>query len=169
MSAAGGIGCAPPPYYVRRSDLETGVYVMTALDNDRRSLLPDPNLSRRRMLAASLSSGFAIAVQPVTAQTMIMTDANGLAAGEVKVPTGDGEIPAYRAHPATGGPFPTVLVVQEIFGVHEHIKDLCRRLAKAGYYAIAPEMYARQGDVSKETDSQKIISTWSARCSTRRS
>ncbi len=122
---------------------------MTDLDNDRRSLLPDPNLSRRRMLAASLSSGFAMAVQPVTAQTMIVTDANGLTAGEVKVPTGDGEIPAYRAHPATGGPFPTILVVQEIFGVHEHIKDLCRRLAKAGYYAIAMELYARQGDVSK--------------------
>ena len=156
MYAAGGIGCAPSPYYVRRSDLETGVYVMTDLDNDRRSLLPDPNLSRRRMLAASLSSGFAMAVQPVTAQTMIVTDANGLTAGEVKVRAGDGEIPAYRAHAQrTGGPFPTILVVQEIFGVHEHIKDVCRRLAKAGYFAIAPELYARQGDVSKLSRHQR--------------
>ena len=70
-------------------------------------------------------------------------------AGEVKIPTNLGEIPAYRAMPAKGKNFPTVLVVQEIFGVHEHIKDVCRRFAKLGHLAIAPEMYARQGDVSK--------------------
>jgi carboxymethylenebutenolidase len=75
----------------------------------------------------------------------------------VKIAVKDGEIPAYRAMPDKGGPFPVVLVVQEIFGVHEHIKDICRRLAKLGYLAVAPEMYARQGDVSKETDIQKII------------
>lgn len=122
---------------------------MNDLEHDRRSLLPDVTVSRRRMIATSLASGFAVAVQPVCAQTMITTSADGLTAGEVKVPTGDGEIAAYRAHPASGGPFPTILVVQEIFGVHEHIKDLCRRLAKAGYYAIAMELYARQGDPSK--------------------
>ena len=66
-------------------------------------------------------------------------------------------MPAYRAMPATGGPFPVVLVVQEIFGVHEHIKDICRRLAKLGYLAVAPELYARQGDVSKIKDIQEII------------
>jgi carboxymethylenebutenolidase len=87
-------------------------------------------------------------VQPVSAQT-ITTGSEGLTAGEVKIPVKDGEIPAYRAMPATGGPFPVALVVQEIFGVHEHIKDVCRRFAKLGYLAIAPEMYARQGDVSK--------------------
>jgi carboxymethylenebutenolidase len=70
-------------------------------------------------------------------------------AGEVKIPVAGGEIPGYRAMPAKGASFPVVLVVQEIFGVHEHIKDLCRRLAKSGHMAIAPEMYARQGDVSK--------------------
>lgn len=70
-------------------------------------------------------------------------------AGEVKVPTKDGSIPAYHAMPASGSNFPVILVVQEIFGVHEHIKDVCRRLAKEGYFAIAPELYARQGDVSK--------------------
>jgi carboxymethylenebutenolidase len=92
----------------------------------------------------------------VSAET-ITTDTKGLEAGEVKIPVADGEIPAYRAMPATGGPFPVVLVVQEIFGVHEHIKDICRRLAKLGYLAVAPEMYARQGDVSKLTDIQEII------------
>src|SRR5690606_29112522 len=77
----------------------------------------------------------------------------------VKVPTSDGAMPAYRAMPEGKGPFPTVLVVQEIFGVHEHIKDICRRFAKAGYFAVAPELYARQGDVSGMTDIPKIIST----------
>jgi carboxymethylenebutenolidase len=66
-------------------------------------------------------------------------------------------MPAYRAAPAKGGPFPVILVVQEIFGVHEHIKDLCRRLAKLGYLAIAPELYARQGDVSKIADIKEVI------------
>jgi carboxymethylenebutenolidase len=67
-------------------------------------------------------------------------------------------MPAYRAMPDKGGPFPTVLVIQEVFGVHEHIKDVCRRFAKAGYFAIAPELYARQGDPSKYTEIPKLIS-----------
>jgi carboxymethylenebutenolidase len=75
----------------------------------------------------------------------------------VKIPTADVEIPAYRAMPDSGGPFPVVLVVQEIFGVHEHIKDVCRRFAKAGYLAVAPEMYARQGDVSNLKEIPEII------------
>lgn len=123
---------------------------------DLLSLLPKTDFTRRGFVVTTLASGFAMAVQPVSAQT-ITTSAEGLEAGEVKIPVKDGEIPAYRAMPAKGGPFPTILVVQEIFGVHEHIKDLCRRLAKVGYLAVAPEMYARQGDVSKETDIQKII------------
>ncbi len=114
--------------------------------------------TRRGFLVTSLATGFAIAVQPVSAKT-ITTSARGLTVGEVKIPVEDGEIPAYRAMPATGGPFPVVLVVQEIFGVHEHIKDICRRFAKLGHLAIAPELYARQGDVSKLTDIQQIIST----------
>ncbi len=124
---------------------------------DRLSLAPNPDLSRRHVLATTLATGFALAVQPVAAQTMITTDATGLEAGEVEVKTADAEIPAYRAMPAAGGPFPVVLVVQEIFGVHEHIKDVCRRLAKAGYYAIAMELYARQGDVSKLTSIDQIM------------
>jgi carboxymethylenebutenolidase len=76
----------------------------------------------------------------------------------VKVPASDGEIPAYRALPAGAGPYPVILVVQEIFGVHEHIKDICRRLAKVGYLAVAPELYARQGDVSKIENFRDIIS-----------
>ncbi len=82
---------------------------------------------------------------------------SGLDAGEVQIPAGDGTIPGYRAMPAGGKTFPVVLVIQEIFGVHEHIKDICRRFAKLGYMAIAPEMYARQGDVSRMDDHQQII------------
>ena len=123
-----------------------------------KTLLSGQNLTRREFVITSLAAGFALAVQPVTAQTMITTDASGLTAGEVKIPTSGGDIPAYRAMPNSGGPFSVVLVVQEIFGVHEHIKDVCRRLAKLGYLAIAPEMYARQGDVSKMTDINEIIS-----------
>ena len=120
------------------------------------NFLPPGDLTRREMLVTTLAAGFALAVQPVSAQT-ITTDSEGLVAGEVKIPVSDGEIPAYRAMPAKGQNFPVILVVQEIFGVHEHIKDVCRRFAKVGYLAVAPALYARQGDVSKLTDIRDIM------------
>jgi carboxymethylenebutenolidase len=94
------------------------------------------------------TKSFASAVQPVVEKTVIATDDQGLIAGEISVPASDGAIAAYRAAPAAEGSHPVLLVVQEIFGVHEHIKDVCRRLAKLGYLAIAPDLYQRQGDVS---------------------
>jgi carboxymethylenebutenolidase len=106
-------------------------------------------------MASTLAVGFALAVRPVSAD-MITTDTTGLNAGEVNIPTGDGTIPAYRAMPSKGRSFPVVLVVQEIFGVHEHIKDVCRRFARLGYLAIAPELYARQGDVAKLSEIDEI-------------
>lgn len=115
-----------------------------------------PNPPNRRFFLTSLAAGFGGAAQPTTAAT-ISTDATGLIAGEVKVPVADGAIPAYRAMPAKGKRFPVVLVVQEIFGVNEHIKDVCRRLAKAGWFAIAPELYARQGDVAKLENMQDVF------------
>src|SRR5262245_45035387 len=124
------------------------------MHEDLLSLLPKSEFTRREFAVTALASGFALAVQPVSAQTTT-TDATGLEAGEVKIPVKDGQIPAYRAMPAKSGPFPVVLVVQEVFGVHEHIKDVCRRLAKRGYLAVAPELYARQGDVSKLTNIQE--------------
>ncbi len=128
--------------------------------SDVKSLLPGAPLeNRREFLVSKLAVGFALAVRPIGAQT-ITTDTKGLTAGEVLILMADGKaIPAYRARPAGGGRFPTVLVVQEIFGVHEHIKDLCRRLAKSGYLAIAPELFARQGDVSKIENVQEIVDT----------
>jgi carboxymethylenebutenolidase len=113
-------------------------------------------LTRRKFIIVStLAAGFALCTHPISAQ-VITTDAQGLVAGEVKIPVEDGEIPAYRAMPARGENFPVVLVVQEIFGVHEHIQDVCRRFAKLGYLAIAPELFARQGDVSQLSDVQEI-------------
>ena len=102
-----------------------------------------------------LPEGFAAAVRPITAAT-ITTDTNGLIAGEAEIPAGNVRIPAYRAMPATGASFPTILVVQEIFGIHEHIKDLCRRFAKSGYLAVAPYLYTREGDVSNLEGIQEI-------------
>jgi len=104
-----------------------------------------------------LAVGFALAVRPAIAQTPITTNTEGLNAGEVKIPVRDGMLPGYRACPAKGRSFPTVLVAHEIFGVHEHIKDLCRRLAHSGYCAIAPELFARQGDVSKMSSVNEIL------------
>jgi len=113
-------------------------------------------VTRRGFMMTTLAVGFALAVRPVSAET-IVTDAEGLTAGEVKIPTSDGSFPAYRAMPSQGRSFPVVVVVQEIFGVHEHIKDVCRRFAKLGYLAVAPELYARQGDVSKLSESSDIV------------
>ena len=126
------------------------------MHEDLRSLLPRLDFTRREFTMTTLAAGFALAVRPVSAQT-ITTDTQGLEAGEVTIAVPDGKVPAYRAMPAAGGPFPVILVVQEIFGVHEHIKDICRRLAKLGYLAVAPELYARQGDVSKLENIQEIF------------
>jgi carboxymethylenebutenolidase len=125
---------------------------------DLKSLLPGlPPENRREFLARKLAAGFALAVRPIGAQT-ITTDTKGLTAGEVQIPMADGKmVPAYYARPSRSGKFPTILVVQEIFGVHEHIKDLCRRLAKSGYMAVATEMFARQSDVSKIQNVQEIV------------
>ncbi|MEI9951607.1 MAG: dienelactone hydrolase family protein [Pseudomonadota bacterium] len=117
-----------------------------------------PVASRRQVLVHTLSTGFALAVTPVSASALT-TDSDDLEAGEIKISISAGEIPGYRALPLKPkGKLPVVLVVHEIFGVHEHIKDVCRRFAKAGYYAIAPELFARQGDVSKLTDFKEIFS-----------
>lgn len=115
-----------------------------------------PEVTRRDFVVTALSAGFALAVLPVSAET-ITTDAQGLTAGEVAITFGYDSVPAYHAMPAQGSNFPVVLVVQEIFGVHEYIKDVCRRLAKQGYLAIAPELFARIGDVSKMTDIKEIL------------
>jgi carboxymethylenebutenolidase len=118
--------------------------------------LRDYPLARRGLMMTSLISGFTLAVDRVEAQT-ITTDTNGLVAGDTKIPTSDGDLPAYYARPAKGTSFPIVVVNEEIFGVHEHIADICRRLAKAGYLAVGTEYYARIADLSKMTDIPTIF------------
>ena len=118
--------------------------------------LKDYPLARRGMVMAGLMTGFTLATTRVEAQA-IHTDSTGIEAGEVKIPVADGTLPGYSARPAGAGPFPIVLVIEEIFGVHEYIKDTCRRLAKAGYVAVAPELYARIADLSTMTDASAIV------------
>ncbi|MCM8626590.1 dienelactone hydrolase family protein [Accumulibacter sp.] len=127
-------------------------------DSDFDSLFPARQISRREFVVSALGAGFALSVQPIEAQTAISTDSSGLTAGELRIPTTDGgAVPAYRAQPASGSDWPVILVVQEIFGVHEYIRDVCRRLAKVGYLAIAAELFARQGDPRQYTAVPELI------------
>ncbi len=127
------------------------------LQQELDSLTPSRDYSRRDFVRASVGTGFAAAVLPVTAQTVIQTDTAGLVAGEVSIPVGDFKLPAYRAAPAGVANAPVVLVVSEIFGVHQHIADVARRFAKAGYFAIAPEMFVRQGDAGSYGEIAKLV------------
>ena len=121
------------------------------------SLTPSRDFSRRDFARTSVGAGFAAAVLPVMAQNLVKTDSQGLVAGEVTIPVGDFKLPAYRAAPAGKPNAPVVLVISEIFGVHEYIADVARRFAKAGYFAIAPEMFVRQGDAASYGEIAKLI------------
>ena len=127
------------------------------MDRYIQSLFPKLRFSRRAFVASSVTAGFTLAAGPLVAATIIKTDTRGLTAGDIKIPAPDGTIGGYRAMPAKGGPFPVVLVVMEVFGLHEYIKDICRRLAKLGYLAVAPDLYARQGDLLHQTDDKAIM------------
>lgn len=120
------------------------------LEQDLHALVPGTTTgqgaTRRTALKAALGVGYAAAAAPLMAQTAIRTPADGLTVGEITYEVNGFKVPAYRAAPAGRTGLPVVLVIQEIFGVHEYIADTARRFAKAGYLAIAPELYARQGD-----------------------
>lgn len=120
-------------------------------------LVPQRDFSRRDFVRTSVGSGFAAAVLPVAAQTAIKTGTDGLLAGEVTIPVGDFKMPAYRAAPLNRRNAPMVLVVSEIFGVHEYIADVARRLARQGYFAVAPELFVRQGDAQSYGEISKLI------------
>ncbi len=109
---------------------------------------------RRGFLTTSLIAGFTLATARAEGPA-IHTDTVGLEAGETRIPVGDGDLPAYAARPVGSGQFPIVLVTEEVFGVHEYIKDICRRLAKQGYLAVAAEYYARVGDLTQTTSGQE--------------
>ena len=119
------------------------------LEPDIKGLLPEKNFDRRDFIWTALGASAALAVSaPVSAQ-QITTDTDGLDAADVSIPTATGELRGYRAMPAKGGLFPVVLVAAEIFGLNHYMKDICRRLAKAGYYAIVPDLYTRKADLTK--------------------
>ncbi len=121
-------------------------------NDDLNSLVPDVQVDRRGFVAACLAAGFAITAEPVLAQA-IKTSMDGLDGGDVKI----GEIPAYYAVPKGKGKRPVILVVGEIWGNHEHIKDVVRRVAKAGYFAVANEPYFRIGDLAKLENIKEVI------------
>ena len=122
------------------------------------SLTPARDFSRRDFVRTSVGTGFAAAVLPVMSQTVIKNDSAGLLVGEVSIPVGDFKLPAYRAAPLGKANAPVVLVISEIFGVHEHIADVARRLAKQGYFAVAPELFVRQGDAGAYGEIAKLLS-----------
>lgn len=127
------------------------------LRSDLDSLTPSRAFTRRGFVETAVGSGFAAAVLPVSAQT-ITTDTSGLTAGEIKIPVSGSSIPGYRAAPAGKTGLPVILVVSEVFGVHEYIADVARRFAKLGYLAIAPELFVRQGDAKSYTETAKLMS-----------
>jgi len=127
------------------------------LKEDFDTLVPAGGLSRRGFTRTALGAGFAAAALPVVGQTTIKTDSQGLVVGEVDIAVGDFKMPAYRAAPAARAGAPVVLVISEIFGVHEHIADIARRFAKLGYFAIAPDLFARQGDPQSYGEIGKLI------------
>ncbi|MBL8447894.1 MAG: dienelactone hydrolase family protein, partial [Zoogloeaceae bacterium] len=116
------------------------------------------SMDRRDFLVSATAAGFALAAGPVMAATAITTPSEGLSTKQIALPVQGGRLPVYLAQPARATHLPTVLVVQEIFGVHEYIRDVCRRLARQGYLAIAPELYFRQGDPSKLTSIPELQS-----------
>ena len=128
-----------------------------SLDADLDALTPTRDFSRRDFARTSVGAGFAAAVLPIQAQSEVRTPSTGLTVGEVTIPVGDFKMPAYRAMPAGKTNLPVVLVVSEIFGVHEHIADVARRFAQRGYLAIAPELFVRQGDAASYGEIAKLI------------
>ncbi len=130
----------------------------TFADPHMESLLPAVTFSRRGFLASSASvAGFALSAGPVSAQTAITTDSDGIAGEDIKVAVNGGQMPGYIAAPDRAGKFPAVLVVPEVFGMHRYQQDICRRLAKVGYVGVTFDPFFRSGDLSKISDIKEVI------------
>ena len=131
---------------------------MQGLLGGRADARPSRRAALRTALGAGLGVGYACAAGPVMAQTTIKTPVDGLTEGEVSIDVKGFKLPVYRAMPAGRQNLPVVLVISEIFGVHEYIADTCRRLARAGYLAIAPDLFVRQGDPMAYAEMAKLMS-----------
>lgn len=126
------------------------------LEPDIKGLLPEKNFDRRDFIWTALGASAALAVSAPASGQQITTDVEGLDATDIMIPTPTGDLRGYRAMPAKGGPFPVVLVAAEIFGLNHYMKDVCRRLAKDGYYAIVPDLYTRKADLTKLKSMEEI-------------
>lgn len=126
------------------------------LEQDVKGMLPEKDFDRRDFIWTALGASAALALSQSASAQEITTDTEGIVADEVSIPTSTGNIRGFRAMPAKGGPFPVVLVAAEIFGLNHYMKDICRRLAKAGQYAIVPDLYARKADLTKLTSMAEI-------------
>ena len=126
------------------------------VEQDIKGLLPEKDFDRRDFIWTALGASAALALSSPASAQNITTDTNGIVADDVMIPAKDAQLRGYRAMPATGGPFPVVLVAAEIFGLDHYTKDVCRRLAKAGYYAIVPDLYTRKADLTTIKDIAQI-------------
>jgi len=127
------------------------------LEQDVKGLLPEKDYDRRDFIWTALGASAALAVASSAHGQTVNTDATGLEVADVMIPAKDVQLRGYRAMPASGGPFPVVLVAAEVFGLNPYMKDVCRRLAKAGYYAVVPDLYTRKADLTKVTDMKEIM------------
>ena len=127
------------------------------LEQDVKGLLPEKDYDRRDFIWTALGASAALAVASSASGQQINTDTNGLDVADVTIPAKEVQLRGYRAMPASGGPFPVVLVCAEVFGLNPYMKDVCRRLAKAGYYAVVPDLYTRKADLTKVTDMKDIM------------
>jgi len=122
------------------------------------SLLPEVTFIRRGFLASGASVGFPLSAGPLAAQTVVRTPADGLDTADLKMPVaGGGDVPGYMAAPGKAGRRPAILVIPEIFGMHEYQKDICRRLARVGYTAVTVDPFFRLGDLSKLTEVREVV------------
>jgi len=136
------------------------------LEQDVKGLLPEKDYDRRDFIWTALGASAALAVASSASGQTVNTDANGLDVADVMIPAKDAQLRGYRAMPASGGPFPVVLVCAEVFGLNPYMKDVCRRLAKVGYYAVVPDLYTRKADLTKVTDMKDIMPVVNAKYDT---
>ena len=118
------------------------------LPQDVAGMLPEKDFDRRDFIWTALGATAALAVSGQVSAQIITTDSSGIDAADVTIPVANGQLRGYRAMPLSNGPFPVVLVAAEIFGLNHYVKDVCRRLAKEGYYAIVPDLYSRKVDLT---------------------
>jgi len=129
-------------------------------------MLPEKEIDRRDFIWSALGASAALALAQSASGQTVVTDSKGIVASDISIPTATGNLRGYRAMPDKDGPFPVVLVAAEVFGLNPYMKDVCRRLAKVGYYAIVPDLYTRKADLTTYTNIADIIPIVNAKTDT---